>query len=110
MPITITFENDLAERLEREAIHRNVSAEELAVTIVDQAVPRCHSDWSQQNQRRLTLIRKSLRQSLTPNEQKELDDLQAALDSRFQDFDAGLHQQLDFIQSAIERLPNSQDE
>lgn len=102
MSITITFQNDLAQRLESEALQRHVSVEELAVTILDQAVSRTHAAWGEQNQRRLTLIRKSLRQSLTTEDQRELDSLQAVLDVRFEDFDAALETQIDVMYSAVE--------
>jgi hypothetical protein len=102
MSITITFQNDLAQRLESAAIQRQVSVEELATTILDRAVPQAHDAWGEQNQRRLTLIRKSIRQSLTAKEQQELDRLQAALDVRFEDFDAALKAQLDLMHSAVE--------
>lgn len=78
----------LARRTEG-STQRQVFVEELAATILDRAVPPTHA-WSEQNQRRLTLIRKSIRQSLTAEEQQELDTLQAALDARFDDFDAAL--------------------
>lgn len=102
MSITITFQNDLAQRLESEALQRHVSVEELAVTILDRAVLRTPVAWGEQNQRRLTLIRKSVRRSLTTEEQQELDSLQAALDGRFEDFDAALKTQLDLMHSAVE--------
>ncbi len=78
------------------------TVEELAVTILDRAVARGHDPWSEQNQRRLALIRQSIRQSLTAGEQQELDDLQAALNVRFEDFDAALKAQLELMHSAVE--------
>ena len=102
MSITITFQNDLAQRLESEALRRHVSVEELAATILDRAVKGTHDAWGEQNQRRLTLIRKSVRQALTAEEQQELDTLQAALDVRFEDFDVAVKAQLDLMHSAVE--------
>ena len=102
MSITITFQNDLAQLLESEAMQRQVSVEELAATILGRAVMRTHAAWGEQNQRRLTLIRKSIRQSLAAEEQQELDSLQAALDVRFEDFDVDLNAQLDLMRSAAE--------
>src|SRR5687768_1461383 len=101
MSLTITFPSDLAQRLQSEARQRQVSVEELAATILDRAVP--HTDaWSDQNQRRLALIRKSIRESLSREEQHELDALQAILDARFDDFDAALNSQLDLMRSVVE--------
>lgn len=99
MSLTITFEDELAQRLEREAHERRISAEELARTILDDAVPRESARWGNLNQRRLELIRKSLREVLPEHEQSELDELQASLDSRFSDFDQTLHQQLGQLRS-----------
>ena len=101
MSITITFQTDLAQRLESEAMQRHVSVEELATTILDRAVTRTYADWSEQNRRRLKLIRTSVQQSLTVEEQQELDTLQAALDVRFEDFDLALKSQLDLMHSAV---------
>jgi hypothetical protein len=101
MSLTITFPSDLAQRLQTEASQRQVSVEELAATILDRAVPYTDA-WSGQNQRRLALIRKSIRESLTSTEQKELDALQATLDARFDNFDAALKSQLDLMRSAVE--------
>ena len=102
MSITITFQNDLAQRLESEARQRHVSVEELAATILDRAVTRTHDAWGERNQRRLILIRKSIGQSLTAEDQHELDDLQLALDVQFEDFDSALKVQLELMQSAIQ--------
>jgi hypothetical protein len=89
----ITRQSDLAQRLQTEASQRQVSVEELAATILDRAIPRTDA-WSDQNQRRLALIRKSTRESLTSAEQLELDALQATLDARFDCFDAALKSHL----------------
>jgi hypothetical protein len=101
MSLTITFPSDLAQRLESEAKQRRISVEELAATILNRAVPLSHA-WSDENQRRLALIRKSIRESLTREEQQELDSLQATLDARFEDFDAALKSQLDLMRSVAE--------
>ena len=101
MSITITFQDDLAQRLESEARQQRVTVEELATTILDRAVRPARDTWAGQNQRRLTLIRTSIRQSLTPEEQQELDNLQAVLDVRFEDFDAALKTQLDVMHAAV---------
>ena len=102
MSITITIQNDLAQRLESEAKQQQVSVEDLATTILDHAVRPAHNTWGEQNQRRLTLIRMSIRQSLTAEEQQELDTLQSALDVRFEDFDTALKAQLDLMHAAVQ--------
>ena len=101
MSLTITLEDELSEQLEREAMLRQVSAEEFAESLLTEAVARNSARWGERNQRRLALIRKSLRESLTGDEQQQLDELQASLDVRFQDFDEQLHHQLDVVRSAL---------
>ena len=90
MSLTITLEDELSEQLEREAMLRQVSAEEFAESLLTEAVALNSARWGERNQRRLVLIRKSLRESLTGDEQQQLDELQASLDARFQDFDEQL--------------------
>ena len=102
MPFTISVENDLAQRLEIEAKLRQISVAELATAILDRAVAPSDHNCRGRNPRRLELIRKSIRQSLTADEQLELDSLQAAFDIEFRDFDAALESQLDFMHSAIQ--------
>lgn len=102
MSITITLRQDLAERLEAEAMQRSISVEALATAILDRAVTQTHDAWGEQNRRRLTLIRKSIQHSLLAEEQRELDSLQAALDARFEDFDAALISHLNQIRDAVQ--------
>lgn len=90
MSITVTFHDDLAERLETEAMKQQISVEKLVTTILDRALSRTPDCWGAQNQRRLALIRKSIQQTLTADEQEELRILQAVLDAWFEEFDAGL--------------------
>ena len=101
MSLTITLEDELSEQFEREAMLRQVSAEEFAESLLNEAVALNSVRWGERNQRRLALTRKSLRESLTSDEQQQLDELQASLDVRFQDFDEQLHRQLDVVRSAL---------
>ena len=110
MSLTITLEDELSEQLEREAMLRQVSAVELAGNLLSEAVALNSARWSERNQRRLSLIRKSLRESLTSVEQRQLDELQASLDVRFQDFDEQLLHQLDVVRSALPSAVDVADE
>ena len=101
MTFTITVHNDLAQRLESAAIEKNVSVEELATSILDRAVARPDGHWIEKNQRRLCLIRKSVRQSICAEEQQELDELQSEFDLQFKEFD----ESLDFMRSSVEESP-----
>ncbi len=102
MTLTITVQNELAQRLESAALQRNVSVEELATSILDRAVSRPDDNWSEKNQRRLCLIRKSVQQTLCDEEQLELDELQSQFDLQFEEFDESLKSQLEFMRSFVE--------
>lgn len=94
MTLAIYVYDNLAQRLQQEAKNQSVSVDELAVKILDQAVPNTSGDedWGKRNQRRLELIRQSTRGELSKQEQAELDQLQGWLDERFESFDAGFLQ------------------
>lgn len=106
MLVVISVHDDLARRLQSEARSRNVSVENLAITILDDAVPVSggDADWGKRNKRRLELIRKSTRSELMDHEQAELDELQSALDERFESFDRGLFAQLDEMKQTVAEL------
>jgi hypothetical protein len=110
MSIVINVHDDLARRLQTEADNRSVSAEDLAITILDDAVPASpiDPDWGNCNKRRLELIRKSTRCDLTEQEQAELDELQSWLDERFESFDAGILAQLVEMKQTVARLSAEQ--
>lgn len=60
--------------------------------------------WYAHNQRRLALIRKSVRSRLTDDEQSELDSLQAMLDKKLASNDNQLLDTLDKMKQAIANL------
>lgn len=107
MTVTISVYDELAQRLRVAASKQSVSVQELALTILDDAVPSVPPDesWGQRNQRRLELIRKSTRGELSEQEQSQLEQLQAWLDENFQTFDAGLLKQLDEMKQAVLQVP-----
>jgi hypothetical protein len=106
MSIIINVHDDLAQRLQAAAKNQSVSVQELAITILDDAIPPVApgENWGKPNQRRLDLIRKSIQGELSEPEQAELDELQGWLDARFQPFDAGLLKQLDDMKQAVAQL------
>jgi plasmid stability protein len=110
MSVVINVHDSLARRLHAEAARRSQSVEELATTILENAVPRSEADldWGPRNRRRLELIRKSTRGELTEREQSELDELQNWLDQQFESFDAGLLNQLDEMKHTVQRLSAEQ--
>jgi hypothetical protein len=107
MPVMINVHDDLARRLKSEAELRSLSVEDLAITILDNAVPKFPAeepgddDWGDHNRRRFALIQKSMRSELTIQEQTELDELQSSLDERFESFDAGILAQLDEMKRSV---------
>jgi hypothetical protein len=108
----INVHDDLAQRLQAAARNQSLSVQELAITILDDAVPPVAQDenWGKRNQRRLDLIRKSIQGELSEPEQVELDELQGWLDARFQPFDAGLLKQLDDMKQAVAQLSHEQSD
>jgi len=112
MSIIINVHDDLAQRLQAVAKNQNVSVQELATTILDDAVPPGPQDenWGKSNQRRLELIRQSTRGELSEQEQAQLDQLQGWLDTQFQPFDAGLLKQLADMKQAVAHLSHEQSD
>ncbi len=88
MSVVINVHDDLARRLQAEAASRRVSVEQLAITILDGAVPPPENDQDrgERNRRRLELIPKSTHCEITDREQAELDELQSWLDEQFESF------------------------
>jgi len=81
MSVTITLENELADKLARQAEDHHVSLHEWAVRVLEEVVENGHdaSAWSRLNARRLALISKEYTSGLTDSEQAELADLQDAV-------------------------------
>jgi hypothetical protein len=67
---------------------------------------REQGNWNARNQRRLALIRKSLTAELTPDEQSDLERLQAELDKRLESHDDRLLEELQRMKNAVEHLPD----
>jgi hypothetical protein len=107
MPVMINVHGDLARRLKTEAELRSLSVEDLAITILDHAIPKLPTeepgddDWGIHNRRRFELIQKSTRNELTIQEQAELDELQSSLDERFESFDVGILARLDEMKRSV---------
>jgi hypothetical protein len=108
--IMISVHDDLAHRLQVVAKKQSVSVQELAITILDDALPPIPQDekWGKHNQRRLELIRKSTRGDLSEQEQAQLDQLQGWLDAKLQPFDAELLKQLDEMKQAVAQLSHEE--
>jgi hypothetical protein len=104
MSVTIQLNDTLAAQLKEKAAARQISLEEFTVHLLDGALGQLEiaDQWAAQNQRRLDLIRKSCTTRLSPHEQVELQELQAALDQRLEPIDDRLLENLRQWQSAAE--------
>jgi hypothetical protein len=105
MTFTINLSDPLAAKLAGRARAQRVSIEELAVGILSEAVdsPRETADWTDQNKRRITLIRKGFANGLTPDEKRELQQLQTIADLHLERFDRKMLDDLEQMRLAAER-------
>ena len=80
MSITITLNDELADKLVRQAERKKVPLAELAMRILENGLESAFGEetWSNLNSRRLALISKQLHRGLTNSEQAELAALQDA--------------------------------
>jgi plasmid stability protein len=104
MTITINLSDPLAAKLAGRARAERVSVEELAVEILSDAVdsPRETSDWTSQNTRRITLIRKRFANGLTADEERELQRLQGIADQHLEQLDEKMLDDLEQMRLAVE--------
>jgi hypothetical protein len=105
MTITINLSDPLAAKLAGRARSERVSVEELAVGILSEAVdsPPETSAWTTQNTRRIALIRKRFVGGLTPDEERELQRLQAIADQHLEQLDRKMLDDLEQMRLAAER-------
>ena len=108
MVITLAIDEPLASRLQAKAAARQVSPEEFARALLDEALQQMDDSdaWEVQNQRRIALIRKSSVEALTEAEQAELQSLQDATDRWLEVRDRELLAQLDRFKHAVAQLPS----
>src|SRR5271157_17416 len=92
MPVTITLDTVVASQLQAQASLERLSAEDLAQKLLAEAVQqRARSAITEAaNRRRVELVRKSNRGTLSGDETTELDRLQAQLDERLERWDQEL--------------------
>ena len=108
MVVILAIDEPLASRLQAKAAARQVSLEEFARVLLDEALQQMDDSdaWEVQNQRRIALIRKSSVEALTEAEQAELQSLQDATDQRLEVRDRELLAQLDRFKHAVAQLPS----
>ncbi len=109
MPITITVDDDLAQRLQRQAAARQISVEEWALLVLARApeFPDQPEAWRQLNARRFHLIQQRHRGGLTAAEEAELTELQAIADKWLEPVDRQRLEKLKPYEELAQRLTHS---
>jgi hypothetical protein len=106
MPVTIQLDDDLAGQLQSKAVAHQLSLEEFTARLLGGALGEMAAAEAcqDQNRRRVSLIRKSSTNGLSPQEQAELQELQTALDQRLEPVDEQLLDRLQHLQHATAEL------
>jgi hypothetical protein len=104
--MVISLDEDVAAELREQANACQLPADKLAQQLLGDALQqlRFEKQWKQKNHRRVSLIRKSSAEGLTPEEEAELDDLQLEADRRLAPMDQRLFAGLQPLVEAVERL------
>jgi len=109
MPVTITLNPDLAERLRAQARARHLSVQQWALVILANASERPdHPEtWTELNARRLALIRQRYEAGLNAAEEKELETLQDATAKAFEPVD---RRRREHVQAVMQEASGSPDD
>jgi len=109
MQLTISLDESLADQLRRRASAKDLSPEQAARELLDQALHQIVEEeaWRESSQRRAELIQKSRSLGLTVEEGRELDRLQAATDQRLEGMDRRLLGVAEEFRQLAERLPDA---
>ena len=112
MSVTITLDNELADRLARQAEDHDASLQEWAVRVLEEVVENGHdvTAWTRLNARRLALISKEYASSLTDLEQAELANLQGAVAKACEPQDRKLLERLEAYEVSARRSIADQKE
>jgi hypothetical protein len=111
MSVTITLNDDLVLRLQAQAQARRLSLEQWALTVLDQATAGSQElqTWSALNRRRAELIRRRYTGGLSEAEDRELAELQAAVDRALEPWDQELSKRLALYETQTEQLSHIDD-
>lgn len=111
MPVTITLDDELAQRLEQQARARRVSLQQWAIQVLSQApgVSQQADAWREFNARRLQLIRQRHEKGLSEAEDAELAELQATADRWLEPVDRQRLEMLKPYEELAQRLMQSPD-
>lgn len=108
MDLMVSLPDNLAHELTTRASQEQQSAEAFASHLLGDALHRlCQSDaWRERNQRRLSLIQKSITETLDAAEQLELEQLQTEMDQHFEASDNQLLDTLKRMKQEVQHLPD----
>ncbi len=111
MSLTITVNDDLANRLEAQARMQRRSVEEWALTILGHAVenPDELSSWSRLNQRRFELIQKRYSTGLDESEEQEFARLQDSVAALLEPYDRQMVEMLRPYEGLAEQFSGTKD-
>jgi len=87
MSVTITLTDDLAKQLSVRAETNQISVEDLALRILNDAMDESDPEWLAHNDRRIFLIDKSFAHQLSKDEAEELQHLQNEADRHLEALD-----------------------
>lgn len=106
MPVNITLHDELAERLERQAVSRKLTLEQWAIEVLSRApqFPDQADAWRELNARRFELIRKQHNGGLSEGEAEELEELQETTDRWLEPIDRQRLEMLQPLEELAERL------
>lgn len=106
MSLTITLNDDLAQRLESQAETQRVPVDKWALMILTQAAdrPQEFEAWWKVNRRRYELIAKEYTAGLNEYEAAELGRLQNAVDALLEPWDQQMLDQLKPFEALMERI------
>lgn len=109
MPMTITLNDELAQRLQRQAEARRIPVQEWAIQVLTHApeFPDQREAWRELNARRFQLIRKRHQGGLTEPEEAELAELQATTDRWLEPLDQQRLEMLKPYDELAQRLAHS---
>ena len=112
MPVTIILDDELAQKLDRQAQARRTTLQQWALEILNRApeLPDHHEAWLELNARRFELIHKRHHGGLSNAEEAELAELQATADRWLEPVDRQRLERLQAYEDHARQLTRPPDE
>jgi hypothetical protein len=112
MPVTIILDDELAQRLERQAHAHRTTLQQWALEILNRApeFPDQPQAWRELNARRFELIHKRHHEGLSESEEAELAELQATTDRWLEPVDRQRLDRLKAYEELAQQLTRPSDE